>query len=174
MLLAAGAWALSLKPGAVLSDSPKFKEALRIWHPVVRARSRAPRSIKRFLNRVRYYAMRQGGDVPDPAPSSRLLRLFQRRTAPPEPSARDDRIHGEVLVALGAIQHLNPDLLASEQHWNSLLSGVGVESLPAGTKEAALLLRRILEDHKARFGDWPPSQDVRRRLLEMSAGIRIG
>ncbi len=37
-------------------DSPEFKRALEIWHPVVRARTDSPRQFKRFVNRVRFLA----------------------------------------------------------------------------------------------------------------------
>ena len=37
-------------------DSDAFIEALKIWHPVVRARTNSPRYFKKFVNRVRYLA----------------------------------------------------------------------------------------------------------------------
>jgi len=47
------------RPDPVVRDSAEFTKALAIWRSVVFARRRTPRSFKRFLNRVRYMAMRQ-------------------------------------------------------------------------------------------------------------------
>ncbi|HLM44213.1 MAG TPA: P-loop NTPase fold protein, partial [Myxococcaceae bacterium] len=43
----------------VVRDSQPFIDALHIWRPVIMLNHRTPRSIKRFLNRVRFYAMCQ-------------------------------------------------------------------------------------------------------------------
>src|SRR5258708_11207092 len=40
-------------------DSQRFREALRIWTPVVQCRRVTPRAIKRFGNRLRYLAILQ-------------------------------------------------------------------------------------------------------------------
>ena len=40
-----------------IQDSPDFTEALKIWHPLIRATTNSPRQMKRFMNRVRYLAM---------------------------------------------------------------------------------------------------------------------
>jgi len=40
-------------------DSQRFREALRIWTPVVQCRRVTPRAVKRFGNRLRYMAMLQ-------------------------------------------------------------------------------------------------------------------
>ena len=37
-------------------DSTRFTDALNIWHPLIRATTNSPRQIKRFMNRVRYFA----------------------------------------------------------------------------------------------------------------------
>lgn len=41
----------------IVKDSGDFLDALQIWHPIVIARQNTPRSLKRYLNRVRYFAM---------------------------------------------------------------------------------------------------------------------
>jgi KAP-like P-loop domain-containing protein len=48
----------SIKRGQELEDSPEFKTALENWHPLITKQNDTPRALKRFLNRVRYYAMR--------------------------------------------------------------------------------------------------------------------
>ncbi|MBS0391704.1 MAG: hypothetical protein JSR23_11260, partial [Proteobacteria bacterium] len=76
--------------GALRSeDSDRFMQALRIWNPVVVSYDPTPRHVKRFYNRARLFAayeQQQGGE-----------------------SAASD----ESLVALAAMHHLDPALLAS-------------------------------------------------------------
>jgi hypothetical protein len=43
----------------VAKDSPLFRAALDVWSPLIMAVMNTPRGAKRFLNRVRYLAMRQ-------------------------------------------------------------------------------------------------------------------
>ena len=50
---------ISRRADRVVKDSPKFREALDIWSAVVMSPMNTPRGAKRFLNRVRYLAMRQ-------------------------------------------------------------------------------------------------------------------
>jgi photosystem II stability/assembly factor-like uncharacterized protein len=46
------------RPDSVVDDSPNFKKALDIWSDVIAARYSTPREVKRFMNFVRYLAMR--------------------------------------------------------------------------------------------------------------------
>jgi KAP family P-loop domain len=50
---------ISRRADRVVQDSPKFREALDVWSAVVMSPMNTPRGAKRFLNRVRYLAMRQ-------------------------------------------------------------------------------------------------------------------
>jgi KAP family P-loop domain len=52
-----------------VQDSPDFEKALVMWVPLIHYVFRSPRSLKRFLNKVRFLAMRQRGlSEPDPEP----------------------------------------------------------------------------------------------------------
>lgn len=44
-----------------IQDSPKFREALRLWQSVYENEIRTPREIKRFVNELRYKAIRFRG-----------------------------------------------------------------------------------------------------------------
>ena len=44
---------------AVVRDTPNFSRALRIWFNVIQINNKTPRALKRYLNRLRYLAMRQ-------------------------------------------------------------------------------------------------------------------
>ena len=64
VLLATWAVMLLLRRAELQTDdSPEFRDALRDWHPWVVFRRHTPRTIKRYLNRVRYVAMRYRQDV---------------------------------------------------------------------------------------------------------------
>jgi hypothetical protein len=58
VLLGFTVWVLTRRPNEIIHDSRDFTEALEIWQPVIGRQYRTPREIKRFLNRVRYIAMR--------------------------------------------------------------------------------------------------------------------
>jgi photosystem II stability/assembly factor-like uncharacterized protein len=89
-----------------LQDSPAFRVALRAWAPYVASRRTTPRAFKKFLNRVRYYAMRQRAAEPSPTRLGRLLDRVMGRTR--EPGLRDGSIPEEVLVALAALHECEP------------------------------------------------------------------
>ena len=66
-ILTPGIIRLSRRTGAVIEDSPEFVSALETWFPfLIRREAMTPRSIKRFVNRVRYFAMMEGQFRPAP------------------------------------------------------------------------------------------------------------
>ena len=50
----------------VLKDEPYFRDALRVWSPLLGSESTftVPREVKRFQNRARFYAMRLRNPAP--------------------------------------------------------------------------------------------------------------
>ncbi|HEY0511798.1 MAG TPA: P-loop NTPase fold protein [Thermoanaerobaculia bacterium] len=120
VLVGLGVWRLSIPPGVVLHDSPDFEQALRTWHPLVFSYRNTPRSIKRFLNRVRYLAMLQRKQGAEPARWESLLALLLRRPVGVEKPAAVDAVHPapipeHVLVALAAVEHCHPEWLQDAQ-----------------------------------------------------------
>jgi hypothetical protein len=57
LILGVGAWILAQAPDPRLVDSTDFHEALKLWLPLVHGRDETFLALKRFLNKVRYYAM---------------------------------------------------------------------------------------------------------------------
>jgi hypothetical protein len=50
---------LTTRPGVVTCDSQPFADAMEdVWYPLVLAKQNTPRAAKRFVNRVRYLAIR--------------------------------------------------------------------------------------------------------------------
>jgi photosystem II stability/assembly factor-like uncharacterized protein len=58
-------WILRLRISVVVRDSPRFTNALEHWQPVLSQIFRTPRSLKRFMNKVRYLAMLQRFEPPE-------------------------------------------------------------------------------------------------------------
>lgn len=157
-----GLWVLTRRPGLVVKDSPDFVEALTIWHPLVFARSSTPRSVKRFMNRVRYLAMRQRPQADRPPSWRRLLAGLtgksgagdEGRKKGPEGKAP---IPDELLVALAAIQHFDERWLSD----NTVLLSNPVPENPqrADMKDAGfetlnewLLFQEAKDTHAEKFG----------------------
>jgi photosystem II stability/assembly factor-like uncharacterized protein len=96
-------------------DSPRFLRALTILQPLIVLGGDSPRSLKRFLNHLRYVAMRCSPIADPPTSWERLrnwvLRLFDDAdSSPPAPeSQRQPRavLEENVLVALAAIYRIN-------------------------------------------------------------------
>jgi photosystem II stability/assembly factor-like uncharacterized protein len=178
LLVGLGAWRLSIPPDVVIRDSQEFELALATWHPLLFAWRNTPRSIKRYLNRVRYLAMLQRAPVREPALSRRLIdslaRRWQRWRKRPEPAAASpvplsplapdtERpfIPEDFLVALSAIDCCRPELLRSRSGLDAFLgSGLHEESLPEaiGKLAADPAWNGRLESFRCRY-------------LEMASGI---
>jgi hypothetical protein len=106
LVLAAAAWSLVALPDPVVRDSDEFTEALRLWHPLV-VRGQSPRGVKRFHNRVRYYAMRQREAEPPRSRWRRLLRWIVRQWRQARALARPER---PADAGTGALGHEAPTL----------------------------------------------------------------
>jgi hypothetical protein len=122
-------WKLREPPGLIVHDSREFQEALDAWCDVVRARQNTPRSLKRFMNRVRYLAMRQM--PPDPRDPHH----------PPEEETPES-MRESMLVALSALHYVNPSLL------------IRVNELKAAPDDA---IGRAVAEHMRDQFPWPPS-----------------
>lgn len=173
-----GAWALTRRPDVVTRDSKDFEDALRIWCPLVYARQKTPRSIKRFMNRVRYLAMRSrpAEEVAHTPWQTFLHRIGARfgvkpPDAPPDAPPARERIE-PVLVALSAIHHLNATWIENESQWtaiaNETLSVVG-----GSASDARTLVQQARDAHIRHFGHWGVTGQHREDFLKMLAGIRV-
>jgi hypothetical protein len=132
LVIGVGTWVLTTLPEVEVRDSPEFLAALRRCYPLLHDDHATPRSVKRFLNRVRFFAMGQRPAVP---PRSRLAvalqwlsRWWPRGAASGEANADGARtasradygvIPEEVLVALTAVQHTHPEWLEEGDFWRS-------------------------------------------------------
>jgi hypothetical protein len=103
---------LSRRSGSVVEDSPAFVNALEKWFPFLASGAEmTPRTVKRFVNRVRYFAMMEGSFQPAARWWSRLARFFaQQPETPPRPPT--GRTNEDILVALATMHERHPDWFA--------------------------------------------------------------
>ena len=163
------AYAMLRSLDAVVRDSEAFNQAVNIWKRLVIAKSANPREIKRFQNRVRYFAMRLRDDR-------------ERKVVSPETQQTE-----AMLVALAALHHTEPALVG-----NALLfqEGRSTSNLPAAltrqnfpplakmgeTEKERLfdlwgITRQCLDEHRHAKLQGPPSAEVIERFKRWSDGI---
>jgi hypothetical protein len=117
IVLAIGAWLSSRREAeGITEDSSDFREALATWLPWLMARQATPRAVKRFVNKLRYIAIR--------------LRAGAGNTAGfPEPNT----------VALAAIGFLDEDWLMDDGDYERVVQNRLDELLRPGAGPAANL-----------------------------------
>ena len=175
-------------------DSRDFRVALKTWTALVAEKRATPRAVKRFGNRIRYFAMLQQGVARDETALDVLRArvaawwrgIGQRGRTPPGPLSGPQASAGAVgpdaaldepqLAAMGAIYEV------WGANWQEVLQGdwSGVLAVSPGAEAAAqndrlvTTQQKTIEKHKAAFGAvWPPSPEecaVFERLLQ---GIRM-
>jgi photosystem II stability/assembly factor-like uncharacterized protein len=131
-----GIWRLSIPPGVVIRDSREFEEALATWHPLVFSSRKTPRSIKRFLNRVRYLAMLQRGQSPEPTAGQQFLAWFGRRKDPAQSGEKAPAIPERALVALAAIEYCRLDWLQQAPFFEDPEAFLAGRSVPQEVRDA--------------------------------------
>ena len=167
-LLVLAAYLIWRSPDAVVRDSEAFNKALDIWKRLVIAKSPNPREIKRFQNRVRYFAMRLRDD--------RERKVVSQQTQQTE----------AMLVALAALHHAVPEfvgdaLLFADSGTKRLPEALTSHQFPAlvhmtrDEKDQIFnlwaLLRQCLDEHRLEKMQWPPPPDVVDRFKRWSEGI---
>jgi hypothetical protein len=141
LLLGLSFWVLTRRPNEIIQDSKKFTEALEIWQPLIGQQHKTPREIKRFLNRVRYIAMRWRKPSTQRAPFERIADWLQSKVK----HAKVDR---------EKVAEINEARIV----FMAALEGVGGEqALPAHPSSDISI---ALAEHKLRLGD--PGDDWRR------------
>jgi hypothetical protein len=142
----------------VVKDTGPFARALEIWEPVVFRAVKTPRGLKRFLNRVRYLAMRA-------RPGSEVVSRWERWFHPPAPPTPErPHIPEPALVALAAIQALDPEGLPQ----------VGVRPAPHVDAEVQALVDSAVQLHQSVFGEGRETlAHHRAQFLERVSGIRV-
>lgn len=161
--VAVAALRLANRAEPTVSDSPRFQVALRAWAPYVARRRATPRAFKKFLNRVRYYAMRQRAPAP---PAPRWTRLLDRafgRT--PEPALAEGSIPEEVLVGLAALHECEPTRINDDATYLRFR---------AEAEKRMDRARLTPEEQAALVYDDAIPVEFRDRFKALVAGVRVG
>lgn len=166
LLLGVGVAAYSMKmPVRRPKDSVEFKQALKIWKPWILLNRQTPRAIKRYLNRVRYMAMRYRTEPEPQVPSlgAGFSRLFRRSDHAEKPVHSPDAQLEAKLVALSAIQAVNTpwalnvfdiDDIKHEDLYALVRDKFGEQA--ASSDKAIKLVEQLWESiglHREEFGD---------------------
>lgn len=168
-------WRLKRRPDRIVKDSEEFKDALRIWHPVIFAMLKTPRGMKRFMNRVRYLAMRQRPPAAQQSVWERLRNALARRLGftPRKASAEQSHAHIDehMLVALSARQLIDA-FLEDDRRTFVVVPGEGI---PSHIRDLRELLGKVEQAHERKFGyrTTEIAGDLRSAFLKMSADIRV-
>jgi len=152
-----------------VKDTDAFTSALGICSPAVFAFYPTPRGVKRFQNRMRYFAMRinQGEEQQDWL--ARLIdKWLKRGVENKKENSSDDKIviTEPQLWALGLVSALNPKLLKFD------VDGM-LRELPNETRviEKAVLSDTLIQLSEKFENIWP-DENARRFFRELSQGIR--
>ena len=132
------------------------------------------------MNYVRYLAMRQRKPGESQPPLKYLVRRLKEiftgtRMHEEEVAAAETGVQlipDEVLVALSALQHLNPECLSElpgpasspDKLWPRALD----RESPFWT-----LFEKARNEHEAKFGNWSSLAQYRERFLEMTANVQV-
>ena len=169
MVLLAGWILLFRKPDRIVEDSKSFRDALQIWQEWLLLRKQTPRTIKRFLNHLRYVAMRYRVDD-EPHSLWQRWRWSRRRynkeqTVFPEPA----------LVALSILHYIEPSWVSSPEkfkHINqqdvaALLDDIVIhqDSSPAVRDRIREQLVKTVQAHKKAFQVDVLATDAQRELF---------
>lgn len=117
----------------VIRDSVSFRDAIRLWRTVYENEISTPREIKRFINELRYKAIRFRGPV------QKVGLLHEAAVERPE------LLHEATLIALAILDRLGMGQYAPRE---------AVERLP-------MTYGQTLRDHISRFGE-PTNSDWER------------
>ena len=176
VFLVAAWWAFGQRPELIVKDSPDFQKALEIWRTVIHSKATTPRDLKRFLNRLRYLAMRQRPQEPTATYGEKVLEklasvLGKRTTKTPGEDPRNTLPESH-LVALAALDASG--LVESKNDFQKALTVHRIR-LDEGWYKPLTVFEEAIERHKAAFEEKSGalSQEHRTAYLQLAAGIHV-
>ncbi|HJU06383.1 MAG TPA: hypothetical protein VJ692_14650, partial [Nitrospiraceae bacterium] len=168
IILLMAALLLLRRPDVVIKDSPEFEKALRIWLPIIITKQHTPRSIKRFLNRVRYLAMLQRQPSETEKPWTAITAWMKKRAGFIEAvrlQKPTTEMAESILVALTAMHHSQVE---ERRPFMEADHGVDAQAL-----EETTLLQRVIDEHDKAFSNWTDVDGCRDTFYGMLKGIRV-
>jgi hypothetical protein len=150
------ALAVSSSPRPMTTDSRDFREALERWSEVIQLRQPTPRALKRFLNRLRFWAMRLRAEKEPVQTVSPWQRLFSRG---PEARGQPDSMSEAALVALAALHEIRAELVTEPGKLGGSLD----------TEDGAV--KKALDEERKASGH--PTEEDRLRFLKLLGTVQI-
>ncbi len=156
--VALGLWIASLtfhwfrREPAVVYDSDEFSRALDAWVPWILAKRDTPRALKRFINHVRYVAMRERAESRSGAPEGKL----------------DE----QQLVALASLYHFDRRLVTDDAAFRAACEG-RVDAALERLKEQGATVGELASASDAFKAVQAPTirQPIRERFLAIMADL---
>lgn len=168
------------RPERQPKDSDDFKEALAIWQPWILLNRQTPRAIKRYLNRIRYIAMRfRPEEIQQDSFWTWLKNGFSDNKNPLPSTTKYDKNFEANLVALSAIYAIDKKWLLSdyifEQIWRKDLYSLVKETFTTSPENIINAqvdqLSIAINKHQQKFGTRFISNEERRKFLSILADI---
>jgi hypothetical protein len=138
------------------TDSRDFREALERWCEVIQLRQPTPRALKRFLNRLRFWAMRLRAEKEPAQVVSPWQRLFSRG---PEARGNPEAMSEAALVALAALHEIRAELVTEPGKLGGSLD----------TEDGAV--KKALDEERKASGH--PTEEDRVRFLKLLGTVQI-
>ncbi|OHD07470.1 MAG: hypothetical protein A2Y34_04820 [Spirochaetes bacterium GWC1_27_15] len=110
-----------LGEGDIIDDSDNFKEALKIWAPLINFKHNTPRAIKRFLNKVRYFSMRSYKEE-EKKFGKKFSEVFNPKNK--KPPQRPDILSDEVLVTLFALYYFDESWIRDDKIFEIIIKNI--------------------------------------------------
>ena len=128
-------WLLLRRPVELTNDSERFVDALNDWHRVIAHNCPSPRLLKRYLNWVRFLAMRYRPMEKEKPGLWAKLPLFRKLKPPAEATgpSEDEVFDEKILVALSAIYQFRKEWVTDLAKFEKIQNaGIAIESSMAG------------------------------------------
>lgn len=169
-------WAMK-RPDRIVTDSADFNDALGVWQEWILQAHQTPRGLKRFLNNIRYLAMRYRSEpepeMPSVWKSIRGLFVKESATFSIDEQRSDDAINEAELVALSAIYALDPSYVTDDQKYSMVLNGDALSLFDNASEpniklisESEIRFSEAHKTHKHQFSK-PISNSGRDKFLEI-------
>jgi photosystem II stability/assembly factor-like uncharacterized protein len=172
--------AATTRRAVVVHDSKRFVGALDIWFPWIALNPQTPRTLKRFMNRTRYVAMRLRSADDDDRPERRAWwRRPKPFAAPSPPQTPSSDLTEPALVALAAIHYAKPQWIRGDRAFQQLCQGdvIGLVASAGDTAGPVPVdsLVAAIDRHAQEYPtDWPIAESQRLRFLDILADVRVG
>jgi photosystem II stability/assembly factor-like uncharacterized protein len=151
-------WLLLRVPVKMTRDSDDFMHALSVWHPWIATTCSTPRTVKRYLNWVRYLAMRyRSSDDESHGWTINFLTKFIGFRPSQTKIVKSDEFDERILVALSAIYQYKKEWVIDDEKFALLAAG----------KLEALFEQEILEQENVQLGSDEPVEQQLPIVLEI-------